>query len=154
MRIFSLGFNLIESLIVIAIVLIITTFAFNPFTNFRNQEALTGAVEEVLSTLATARNQTLASVGDSQYGVHLSASQVVLFTGATYNSADTTNKITTLNSLIEIANISLVGGDVDIVFQRLTGTTGQSGSLVLRLKAAPSQSRTINLNVNGISDVN
>lgn len=149
-----LGFTLIEVLIALGIIIVIASITFKPFNNFRDSEALNGAVEEVLSTLQQARGQTLASTGDSQYGVHLAATQLVLFTGVTYNSAASTNQAVTLSSLVNLSNISLAGGGSDIIFARLTGATSQSGSLVLALKSDATQSRTITINSNGISDVN
>ncbi|MBI2100190.1 MAG: prepilin-type N-terminal cleavage/methylation domain-containing protein [Candidatus Vogelbacteria bacterium] len=148
------GFSLIEVLIVGAILVIILKIVFNPFTAFRNQQALKGAVEEVLSTLQQARGQTIASTGDSQYGVHLAGTQVVLFTGSVYNAGSATNYVTTLSSLVNLGNISLAGGGSDIIFQRLTGATSQTGSLVISLKSDASQTKTISINSNGVSDVN
>lgn len=148
------GFSLIELVIVLAIIVLVATLAFNPFTNFRNEQALNGAAEEILSTLQQARGQTIASTGDSQYGVHLTATQLVVFTGSTYSVGAATNQTIELNSLVTLGPITLAGGGSEVVFERLTGATSQSGTLVVALKSDAAKTRTITINGNGISDVN
>ncbi len=151
----SRGFTLIETIVTIAIAgLIFTLVITNPFANFRNEQVLNGAVEEVLSTLQQARGQTIGSTADSQYGVHLESARIVLFAGASYNQNASTNQFVNLSPLVTLDTISLAGGGSEVIFQRLTGATSQSGSLMIALKSDAAKTRTITINSNGISDVN
>lgn len=136
------GFTLIEILVVLGILAIITTLIFNTFVDFRRKKALEADTKMVVEVLIEARNQTLTSQNSSQYGVHFSLSpvpQIVLFAGATYVANAVTNKVYPLASTDNILTVTLVGGGSNIVFNRLTGETNQSGTIIL---SSPSLSVT------------
>ena len=148
------GVSFLEIMIVIAILGIIAVLVINPFTGFRNSQTLSGTTEEILSALQQARVKTLTAEGGSQYGVHFSNNQVVVFTGVTYNASSPSNQNISLNSILTISSIDLTGGGADIIFQKLTGATSQNGTVVVRLNSDMTQTKTITINSNGISDVN
>lgn len=139
---FKKGFTLIEILVVLGILAIITTLIFSTFVDFRRKKALEADTKMVVEVLSEARNQTLTSQNSSQYGVHFSLSpipQIALFTGPTYVANAVTNKIYPLTATDNILTITLVGGGSDIIFNRLTGETNQSGTIVL---SSPNLSET------------
>jgi hypothetical protein len=76
----------------------------------------------------------------------------VLFEGNSYDSSDTNNRVTDLNSAVTISNITLSSGGSDVVFQRLTGESTVSGSVVLTL-VGTTTSRTISIQATGISNI-
>lgn len=138
----------------IAIIVIIAVLVINPFTGFRNSQALSGTAEEILSALQQARVKTLTAEGGSQYGVHFSSSQVVVFAGAAYNASSPSNQNINLSSVVSISSVNLAGGGSDVIFQKLTGITGQTGTVVVQLNSDATKTKTITINGNGISDVN
>jgi len=148
------GFTLVEILMAVIILLIMLAISFATFANLGNSNALEASVAQVVSELTDARSKTLASVGDSQYGVHLDTNEIVLFTGSSYNSSDPDNVITSLNGKVEIANIALTGSGTDIIFNRLSGETSQDGTFSIRLKNDTTASTTITVYGTGIIETN
>lgn len=148
------GFTLLELLIVIGVLVLLAGIILSSFSEFRNSKVLDTAVEDVLTVLSQARGDTLASKDGYQYGVHLDADQVVLYRGATYSSIDPTNVGVPLDGALEITSIALTGGGQNILFDRLTGKTSQSGTFVIRVAGDTAKTRTITVNGTGIASVN
>jgi len=122
------GFTFVEILVVIAVMSIIATISAVTFQKFYHSSARTVAAQEIYMALRDARNNTLASEGDTVVGVHMSTSSVTRFTGSTYNPSDATNRT---YSFIggTIATGTLVTSGADIVFTRLTGTPSATGTV-------------------------
>lgn len=151
---FRRGFSLVEMLLVLAIFAIITLFAVSAFSKATGREALDKKTGVVLSLLEQARNLTLSAKGASVYGVHFETAKAVLFTGPTYSASATSNVIESVNSPVQISSISLSGGVSDVVFSRLIGDTGQSGTITLSLIASSTQAKTITIFATGIASSN
>jgi prepilin-type N-terminal cleavage/methylation domain-containing protein len=138
------GFTFLELIISIAIIGVLVVVIISSLGAYRSAQSLTQSSEFVLGVLAEARSQTLGSVGDEQYGVYLESNQVTLFTGSSYSSSDPNNEEFSLESGVEIADIT-IGGGSSIVFERLTGETNQDGTFVVRLVGNTSKFRTISI---------
>jgi len=147
------GFTLIEILFSIAILGIIITIITFSFSKLNSQQALDKNADLVVALLNEARSLTLSSKNDSQYGVYLEASQVVLFEGATYSSTNPTNVTTAMNSLVGIQNISLTDGGSSVVFKRLDGGTDQTGTLEVFLVGSTGTFHTITISGTGIVEL-
>lgn len=147
------GFTFLEILFALSIIAIAITIVSFSFSKLNSQQTLDKSATLVVSVLDEARSLTLSSVGDSQYGVFLEASQLTLFKGSSYSSSDPSNVITELNTLVELKNINLAGGGASIVFKRLTGYTDEAGSLEIFLKNSPETLRTINISSTGVSSI-
>ena len=141
------GFTLIEILVVIGIMGLLVAITFASYRIFSRQVDLETTAQKILSTLQLARNQTQASEDETQYGVHFEVSKYVLFKGATYNAADPNNKDYDLTSA-EIYEINLGGGS-EVVFDRIRGTSANSGNVKVRVLADTSKTRTIVINPAG-----
>lgn len=146
--------TLIETVLVLVLLALVTGFISLSFSQINEKEALDKNADLVVSVLAEARSMTLSSIDDSRYGVHFDANQVVLFRGSSYNSSATTNVPTLLNPLVGIQNISLNGGGSEVVFNRLTGETDNSGSLQIHLKNATTTYLTLTVGATGLSERN
>jgi prepilin-type N-terminal cleavage/methylation domain-containing protein len=147
------GFTLIELLIVGAIVVLIASFVIGSLSNYRNEQTLRTESLAVVSIINEARSKTLASFESSVYGVHLEDDSVTLFQGATYSLGDTDNEVHSLPNNLEIGNITISGGD-DIIFERLTGDTSNTGGFDLMLTTDNTKSRTISIIANGQINLN
>ncbi len=143
------GFTILELFIVLAIVTAIAFGSVSIFVNFRNQQALDKDTEMIVEILQQARSQTLTSQNASQYGVHITASKITLFTGSTYSSSDPSNKDFPLTPSDTILTITLSGGGSDVIFQRLSGVTNQNGTVVLSSVAA-GKTKTIKIYKTGL----
>jgi prepilin-type N-terminal cleavage/methylation domain-containing protein len=148
------GFTLIEILIAIAIVIGVTIAVTASFSNLNKNQALDKDAISVVSVLSKARSLTLSAKDTSQYGVHLEQYKVVLFKGTTYSASDTSNETVNLSSHVKISSINLVASSSEVIFDRLTGKTSQSGTTTLILRTDPSISKVITIFATGLSQSN
>jgi Tfp pilus assembly protein FimT len=137
---YARAFTLPEILIVTAISLFFVVGAMAVYQNFNKTRALDVGAQNILSLLKTARSKTLASDEASVYGVHFEATRVVLFKGSVFTEPQDGNKEYSLPRTITISNINLNGGGSDVIFERLTGETGQFGTTTI---SASDLSKTI-----------
>jgi len=142
------GFTLVELLTILGILIIITVTTVPAYRNFQKESDLTNSAEEIINILRVAQSKTLASEQDSQWGVYFSTTtapnQYTLFKGVDYASRDTFfDQNYTLSSSVETNEINLTGSDSEVVFNKLTGTTSNYGSISLRLITDVSKTKTI-----------
>ena len=143
------GFTLVEVLIVLGILAILSVIIFSTFIEFRKNQALVMDTDTVVEVLRQARNQTLLSKASSVYGVHFTSSKITLFTGENYVENTATNQDFTLNSTDTILTISIVPAGVDVVFNRLTGETVNSGTITVSLSGGL-KSKTVTIYKTGL----
>lgn len=149
----NFGFSIIETLAVVAIGGILVSIVLFSFSSFRNIKAIDVSADQVLSVINEARVKSVSSEDYSRFGVHFESDKVVFFKGDSYASQNPANIETELSLLAEISDISLNGGGADIVFQKLTGKTGNYGSLRIRLKSDNSKHKTISVKSTGIANI-
>lgn len=124
------GFTIIELLVAIGIGLMVSTVTVLAFQNFRDYFAFRAVVGDIQTSLIDARAATLAAKNDTVHGVHIESTKVVRFTGGSYVAGATTNIEFPFLGRVS-ASATLAGGGSDVVFTRLTGTTAQSGTIVV-----------------------
>lgn len=147
----STGLTLIELLLVVIITLILMAMAIPVFLSFSREISLNNNTEEVINILRIARDRTIASEGDSQYGVYFSTSsrQYILFKGESHALKDPlADETHNLSRNIDFNSINL-GGEQEVVFDRLNGNTSQTGNLVLKVINEPSKTTTIYIESSG-----
>lgn len=142
------SFSLIEILIVIGILIVLTVMAFPAFRSFRAESDLNNSAEKIINILRLAQSKTLASDGASQWGGYFVTStvphQYILFQGANYASRiPSFDEVYDLPESVEIYDINLVGGEPEVIFDRLIGSTGQAGDVSVKLKTDPTKNQTI-----------
>ncbi len=147
------GISFIEMIVVIAILVILISIAAPVFIFFQRGLEFNNNIEEAINVLRIARNKTLASEGASQYGVYFdntgSPHQYILFKGESFALRDDSfDEINDLPDNIEVYDIDLNGGN-EIVFDRVTGSTSQPGSISLRLKTDLTKTKTIYIEGSG-----
>lgn len=142
------GFSLIEFIGMFAAVLVITVIVVGGFLAFKRGSELTLAKEHALSQLREAKTRTLASRDNAAWGAHLEADRVIIFKES-YSAGVAENEPIFLSASVEIGTITLAGGGNDIIFKRLTGETDQTGTIILRLKNDPAQTRIITIQSTG-----
>ncbi len=143
------AFTLIELLVSLTIIIILALIMFSAYSGLRPHNDVDADTQAIISELNLARSRTLASTNSSSFGVHLQTDRVILFQGTTFNSNDSNNVTLLLSSRDKIATIALVGSAVDVVFDRLSGTTSQSGTLVVQSRSASSENETIYIQSSG-----
>ncbi len=142
------GFTFIETLISIAIIVVVAVIFSSALSLFKESGQLDESQSAIMGFLRDARARTLSSENNTNYGVHFETTQTVLFRGSSYNSLNSTNETYVFPSLVKISAISLVGGS-DVVFQRLSGTTTNSGTVTLQSQNNTSRTRTITIYATG-----
>jgi prepilin-type N-terminal cleavage/methylation domain-containing protein len=125
------GLSIIELLIVVAIIGVLIAVISYPFGTFRNKQALDNSANTVVSILQEARARTLGGVNDTNYSVRFETNRIVLFVGSAYNASATTNEAYSYESPVTLSSTSLAGGATAVTFDRLKGTTSQSGTVTL-----------------------
>jgi|SRR3989344_5663858 len=147
------GFTILEMLAVITILAILGAILVGSLSVFNKSQALSLDVEQVMSVIEQARNQTLTSKGGSQYGVHFEATRFILFAGSTYSAQDPNNQIFMLNPLNTVQSVTFTGGGTNVIFTRLTGDTLQNGSIVLS-SASLGKTKTVTIHKTGLIEAN
>ena len=143
------GLTLIELLVVISILLIILGITIQSFRSFQGEEVLSDSTEKIINILRLGQSKTLASEGASQYGIYFNTAtnphQYTLFKGANYALRDvSSDEVHQIPKSVEIYEINLGGGQ-EVVFNRLTGESTNSGAVSLRLKGDNSKTRTVGI---------
>ena len=147
------GFSVVETIIVIAVGIILAAIIVSAFSGFRDSQALNSTAEEVVASINKARSESLASKNFLQHGIHFETNQVVVFQGITYSPSDVNNVATKLSPFIEISSTSLNGGGADMVFQKFTGKTGQNGTITLRVKKNTTKIKIITVESTGVISI-
>jgi len=93
------GFTLLETVFGIAIIIMIFSVLTMAFLSFRSSSQLSETHSQIVSILRDARSRTMASVGNTAYGVHFEESKAVLFQGGIYDAQSSTNETYLLRRL-------------------------------------------------------
>lgn len=137
------GFTLVELLIVLAIVLLILSLTGTIATNTYPKSQLRANAGLVAQTLREARSYTIARRHESVWGVHLTATDMTLFAGGSYETRNTSyDQVHAFPSGITVSGLN------DVVFDALLGTTSQAGTITLT-SSATGESMTITVNAQG-----
>jgi len=147
------GVTILEIILVLAVLMIVSTLTLQGLSSYRYSQALSSETTQVLSFLNKARTETLSSKEDQGYGVRINGDRIILFPGLVFSSSTPGNEEHILNSSIEISNLSLAGGGLDIIFERLTGESQNYGTFRLILQSDPLQYRIISVKQTGFISV-
>ena len=141
------GFTLLELMVVLAIVAVVGAISISNFGLLQKKYSVDGSMQEFVGIISLAKSNTVSSEAISQYGIYINTATFpnayVLFKGSSYDARDVSyDKTYVLPSTLQFADVSLQGGN-EIVFDRLTGASGQSGNVTLRSIADNAQSKTM-----------
>ena len=145
----SNGFTLLEILITIAIftiiigIVVVATKSLSDTVNLDNSGKIIG------TNIKLAKMRSINSLNDTNYGVRFENDKVTVFAGSLFDASDVTNKVVDLSDDVEIYNISLNGGGIDLVFDRLTGATNNFGVVEIRLIKYPAETKQVVINQEG-----
>lgn len=146
------GFSLMEILVVIFIMAVLIILGFINYRDFEKKISLSSSASQIISALHLSNERTLSSSGNLVHGVHFASDSYTLFSSSTYDVLDPDNEVFNLPSGIEISEINIGGSDV--VFNRLTGATVNSGTVVLRIASNPLETRTVEILPSGRAGFN
>jgi len=144
------AFTLVETLIVMSLVLVITSFGFVMSQGDFMRNNLRDEVSVINSLLVRARNQSIntmcfgdSCVGGKKHGVYITEHSYVLFQGNSYLTRDVSeDEIVYPKRLIVITELQ------EIVFELLSGSSKTSGNIVLSDENA--NTYTVSINTEGV----
>ena len=148
------GFSLIEFLVTLSIIGVLSTIGAGIFRTVQRHTALRSATGEIIESIRTARERTLASLNDSRHGVHFDQYQWVIFEGDNYDPSDSDNEIYPLSPSVEIAEINL-GALPEVLFSTVNSALSQSRTFQVRLRDEPGVAeiiRVLNTGQVGLSE--
>lgn len=140
------GFTLMEVLVVVAILMIIAAISLSSWLSFSDTTALSNNAKMIETKIKLAKSYSLSALNDVNYGVHLEAGSITIFPNDTaYTFGDPDNQVFTLTDGVEIYD----GVGNSIIFDRLTGTTANSGNIGIRIIARPTKTKIVTINSQG-----
>jgi prepilin-type N-terminal cleavage/methylation domain-containing protein len=148
------AFTLIELMVVIGAMGLLFSLTIPALTGFRGSTDLQNSAEGALQALKRAEVETLASKGDSQWGVYFDTSvtphRYTLFRGPSY-ALRTVNSdlVFEVPRRVEIFQMDLAGGGQEVVVGRVVGTTTQSGSIGFRIINNPTRAAVLSIDSSG-----
>ena len=147
------GFTLIEVIIAMAVAVAVGSIAFVGYRSMSAGSELKTAAFKAVDILNLARQRTLASLAASNYGVHFEQGQFILFKGVIYDPLDPDNIFYPLTDSLEISEIVLNGGGSEVVFDRITGETANTGTVKIQVQNDSSRFKTVEVLSSGRADV-
>jgi type II secretory pathway pseudopilin PulG len=142
------GFTLFETIIVIALAIVLGTIGVMSFRSLQRYTELDATANQISAALRETRDRAVTDATSGGYGIHFESGRYVRFVGPTYNQTATTNMPYSLPPALELYNINF-GGDSDVWFDPLDGTPDTMGSTSIRLIDDPSQSKSIQVFATG-----
>jgi len=147
------GFSLIEVLAIVGVLCLLALMSLVAFYRFHKEADFSSSFSVLFNTLKLAQNKTVASEGDSRWGIYLdnlsSPNQYILFKGSGFVTRDHAfDQLYKLPHNVIFSEISL-GGSQEVVFKKITGATEQEGKISLCLRDDPSRTKAIYLDKTG-----
>jgi len=137
------GFTLIELMLSLAILAIVAALLIPVSQTLQNKSNLSTATQSIVLALRQAQTFALASQSDSSWGVYLleEGGSLIIFEGTSYARGTEYEEVTFTDTIT-------VSGVSEIVFQKRTGETANTGDITL---TSPSNgTATISVNAKGV----
>lgn len=135
----SSGFTLIETILVVALVGIISGIGLPLYNMMSGSNDLDIAENMLVASLRRAESLSSASVGDSEWGVGITPGAFVLFKGSNYAGRDVG-----FDEVYDIVDSIQTSGLAEVVFTKLSGNPHFSGTVTLTSLGGENKQITIN----------
>jgi len=139
--------SLAELLVVIAIGIVVTTLSVSGFINLSNSDLIEAASQSLLSEFRQAYSDSIESLANSTYGIHVATSSATRFVGTTYQNGANGNVVFTFPN-----NVTASATPSNFVFQQISGTT-TSGIIQVYISSNPNYERTILVASTGVPEL-
>lgn len=145
------GLTLVEILVVISILVLLAMIVIPSYRNYQKQIDVGFEAESIESILRDAQGQAMAVVNGENHGVYFNQAQeqYYLFEGTVYNPASESNITYSLSDKVEFASIDLNETGHTVVFDQLSGSTNNNGTIVIQYKDDSDIQRTITVTAEG-----
>ena len=147
------GFSLIQLVLSLSILALLTAVVISSLPNTSRAKEVERVTEVIVSMLGEARSRTLASVGDTQYGVCVTTTspyKAVLFSGGGHDCISTANIVNEATfSRVTLTVSSMLTTDKQIVFQRGDGNVRITGTITIQDPVTTTLKRIITIDSSG-----
>ena len=125
-RKFTTGFTLIELIIVLGIFAIFFALSESVYVNLKASSNLKIGTMSLVQSIRYAQNNADATKNDSKWGVEILSNQMVVFKGNSYATRDVS-----ADQLLDFPKGITASGISEIVFEKMTGFTNNTGTVTL-----------------------
>ncbi len=150
---FERGFSLIEIILVIAVMSLISGVILFSFSTLNQNYALEGSAQNAVALFKDARGRTLSAKNNSQYGIHIASTSLILFPGSIFVSGNPNNETLNFSQSVAVGTTTLSGAGFDIIFSRLKGTPSQFGTTSVYLVNNSSKYMNIFIRESGLVEI-
>lgn len=147
------GFTMVEMLVVISLSVFVIGLTASAFVGLSNNQSLDKDVGIVTSVIQKARANSLNAKNGSEHGVKFATSSITLFEGTVYNSSATSNVVYNISSKVSMSQIQLTGGASSLYFQQINGKPSATGTIMYRLNASASSTKSILIYGSGLIEM-
>lgn len=128
----SIGFTLVEVMIVIVIFSIIMVLTLGTFAGYVKRQQFKTEVNDVERSINEQKTKAITSLNDSAHGFYISSSFLVTFSGMNYMMGASGNKVTSFRYMEATTSISFMGvPTTTIYFNKRTGEASATGTIKL-----------------------
>jgi Tfp pilus assembly protein FimT len=150
------AFTIVEILVVISAILFLAVISFPSLVALDARYKLNNSADLAMDKLRLAREKTLASEGDSQYGIYFntdaSPNSLIIFKGNDFSLREPSlDEVYDLSPAVEIFDVNFADGTNELAFDKITGSVNNSGNISLRLVS--DLSRTKALYIGGLGQI-
>ena len=124
------AFTLIEIIFVLLILSILTAIGVNSFQVAQLKKQQQTIVESIISYSEKAKADTQAGQGGVQHGIKFNTQDFVLFSGSSFSSGNSENKIVTIHSQFEISTTFSNSQNI-LLFSKLYGEPNEVGTITI-----------------------
>lgn len=136
------GFSIVEIIVVIAIISIIGSVSVVTYNTLRRAGDVKHASYVFADALKEAKNKAKIMDSNTDWGVNLINNNVIIFSGSSYASRDTSK-----DKSYEIPNNLIITGPLEIVFNKFSGLPIISGNIIFTNDFGTS---TVSVSTNGV----
>lgn len=138
---FTSGITIIETLVVLAIVAVVSGLGFFIGIDFYKMYALNSERDNLVSVLRRARSLSVNNFNQSAHGVYIELNRYTIFQGNSY-----AGRQAAYDQVFNVSPSVAIGGLQEIVFSQLSGDASASTTIVLNNNRS---SRLISTNYEG-----
>ena len=147
------AFTLIEIVISIAIISILLGISMTVFRALTDDQTIDRDVENVVSYILRARNQTITGENNANYGVYFASSSITLFQGKEIGESSPSDLTFDLNNRTFLSSINLTDGLTLIYFNKGSGSPSATGTIEYQLIGHEDQKKLIKVYASGLVEV-